>query len=356
MRFLRIFPAFLLTLTLLPAAGWAQRSCAEILYSPVVIQKDFIHTESEVSGKILKFMDLLGAGNTTSLRQEDKYVVSPNTVDRVIGILSRTYGDQFQLRDQKQEGRKNVTVTQYALPFNWKDTAGKSMSAKIRFRKYFDTDASVALGKAAMKPAEIVKDQQFVEFKIDHPLYDQVVIKPRMLMKDTDVVLIQDKQQFLQHRNAILSRTLELNPKVPAEVVKNFFEVFADVYSEPVTRLPLFATTAYVRDSYSLMLKNQEGKSIEIQLTIDREVNVQDSRSHKVVSAYRAEDVVVELKVPLAYSGLTAENFAQVPGLRDVLALKQDLQKNHVHLYAEGSGKLSTFKKSMDRHLDILGD
>ena len=345
-----------LTLTLAPTLIWAQTSCAEILYAPIIVQKNAIRTEAEVSKKTLNFMNLLGSGNTTSLRQEDKYVVSEPTVDRALKGLADQHGPNFQLRDQKQDGRKNVTDTQYALPFKWINSDGKSGSGKIRFRKYFDTDSSVALGQAPLVPAAIVKDRQFVEFKIDHPLYDQVVIKPRMVVMDTDVKMMKSQKMFSQNKKQILERTLQLNPKVPAEVVGQFFEIFSDVYAEPVSELPLFAQTTYVRDSYSLLLKSLKGESVEIQLTVDREIMAKDSRTQKVISAYRPEDVVVELKVPLAYSKLTIEDLAQVPGLDDVVQLKKLLEMNHERLYAKGSGKLSTFKKAQKDLLEFVGD
>jgi len=343
----KFFAAVILSISLLPSLGLSQESCARIFFPNITLTKDFMRTEAPLSVKILQFMDLLGSGNTTSLRQEDKYVVSPEAVDQALANLAEAHGSQFQLRDQKQEGRKNVTVTQYALPFKWKDASGKTIAAKIRFRKYFDTDASAVLGEAAGKPADFVKDRQFVEFKIDHPSYPQVVIKPRIVVLDSDVELMQNRVKFLKHKKAILERTLEINPKTAPEVVEQFFTIFSDVYAESVDQLPLFAKTAYVRDSYSLMLKDQTGTPVEIQLTVDREVKVLDSRSQKVVSAYRPEDVVVELKVPLAYSQLSPENLAQVPGLGDVVTLKKDLEANHVSLYQIGSGKLSTFKKKV---------
>jgi hypothetical protein len=346
MRFRDLLVGIILSLSLLPSWGWSQRACVEMFSPSAVVGKNSIAADGELAQKILQFMDLLGAGNTTSLRQEDKYVVSAETVDRVLGTLIQQHGTQFQLRDQKQEGRKNVTVTQYALPFKWKDAQGKNIAAKIRFRKYFDTDSSVALGQAAGRPADIVKERQFVEFKIDHPQFPQVVIKPRMLMLDADAETIQNQKEFLKNKEAILARTLEINPKTSPEVVGQFFEILSIVFSEPIEKLPLLAKTAYVRDSYSLMLKDLEGKPVEVQLTVDREINVLDSRTQQVVSAYRPEDIVVELKVPLAYSALTPQVLQQVPGLSDVLSLKEDLQKNHVQLYTEGSGKLSTFKKA----------
>jgi hypothetical protein len=348
MRLKAFLPVVIVSFSLAPSLGWAQKACAQLFRSALVVSEDAMQADKKMADKIMHFLELLGVGNTTSLRQEDKYVVTAQTVENNLNFLAHAHGEKFQLRDQKTEGRKNVTVTQYALPIKWKNAEGKNIAAKIRFRKYYDTDANLPLGQAEGRPADIVRDRQFVEFKIDHPDYGQVVVKPRMVVLDTDVDLLQSQTHFLKNKKAVLKRTLALNPRTPPKVIRLFFDIFADMYTENIAVLPQFAKTAYVRDSYSLMLKDRNDKSVEIQLTVDREVKVLDSRTQQVVSAYRPEDVVVELKTPLAYSQLTAENQAQVPGLNDVVTLKADLEKNHVDLYQLGSGKLSTFKKALE--------
>jgi hypothetical protein len=102
--------------------------------------------------------------------------VAQTAVDHALKTLSEKYGPNFQLRDQKLPGRKNVTVTQYAVPITFKGPNGNTLSSKIRFRKYYDAAEATPLSKAKLHPADIVKDRQFVEFKIDHPEYQQVVI------------------------------------------------------------------------------------------------------------------------------------------------------------------------------------
>lgn len=337
--------ALLLSLSLLLGSiGHAQRACSQV-FSPV-----------DLSSKILYFMDLLGSGSTTSLRQEDKFVVSQNTVDNALKTLSQTHGSKFQLRDKQIPGRKNVTVTQYAVPITFKGPLRNKLSSKIRFRKYYDAVETTPLNKARPRAAAIVQDRQFVEFKIDHPEFPQVVIKPRMIMLDKDVSLLRQRKGFTENRKEMLTRTLEINPTVPPAVIAHFFEIFAEIYTSGISRLPMFAKTSYVRDSYSLMLQDLQGKSVEIQLTIDREINVRNSETQQVITAYRPEDVVVELKIPLAYAKLSEENMAQVPGLNEIVQLKKDLQENHLlSLYQLGSGKLSTYRRALEQ-TELLGD
>lgn len=329
--------------------SWGQERCAGVFYSSLRIEQGEVRADAELSKDVLKFMDVLGTGSTTSLRQESKFVVSESVVTEQLRALDLNYGANFQLRDQRVEGRKNVTVTQYAFPFKIK-SGKKDLSAKIRFRKYFDTSDKMPLGQDALQAANFVKDRQFVEFKIDHPKFDQVVIKPRMIVLDSDVAMLHRKADFEAHRAEILERTVALpaNSKTPRAVIEQFMEVFGNFYAKGPETLPLFAQTVYVRDSYSVMLKNQNGEPVEIQMTIDREIGMTDNRSGKKTSAYRTEDIVVELKIPLAYAGLTAKNFAEVPGLNDIAALKNSLKSAHIKLYKEGSGKLSTFRKTLE--------
>jgi hypothetical protein len=140
--------------------SWGQERCSDIFYSSLRIQQGEVRADAELSKDILKFMDVLGAGSTTSLRQESKFVVSEAVVSEQLRLLDLQYGSSFQLRDQRQEGRKNVTVTQYAFPFKIK-SGKKDLSAKIRFRKYFDTSDQLPLGQDALQPAVAFRQPYF---------------------------------------------------------------------------------------------------------------------------------------------------------------------------------------------------
>lgn len=335
---------FLLLLALHALPAEAQNRCSRVHFK-MEIGLGEVRADQRLSNLILGFGDVLGTGSTTSLRQEDKFVVRRDSVDGVLARLSQDHPRDFQLRDQKNPGQKNVTVTQYALPVKFFAPNGRLISAKIRFRKYYETSESVPLGDAPMTPVGFVRDRQFVEFKIDHPEYNQVVLKPRMIVLDSDVALIQKRETYRAHASEIMKRVIQMNPKTDPAVIRRFFEIFSEFYGGTARDLPFFAETTYVRDSYSLMLKDLQGKSVEIQLTVDREVKVIDSRDQHSISAYAPSDVVVELKIPLAYAQLRPQDLAQVPGLAQVLELKKELEVAHQAQFQLGAGKLSTFQR-----------
>jgi hypothetical protein len=346
------------------AQAQAQKSCGDLFGSVAAIKDDGVYVSEKTKKKILRFMDLLGAGDPTALRQEDKYVVDAKTVQSFLQKLSSKYRESFQLRDLRIAGRKNVTVTEYALPFKWIDANGYTLSAKFREREYFDTDESLPLGQAAGHRAQITSDKVWVELKTDHPVHTpvgkNVVFKPRVLMLKNDADALKDSAKFHADKSAILARTLEINSKLDPEIPRLFINILSDIYSDlKVKNLPMLATTAYIRDSYSLLLEKNGGKEnpLEVQITIDREIQVKDGTSQQVISAYRPEDIVVEVKVPLNYAGLNAQNISQVPGLVDVLNLKKTLTSEHQDSrYELGAGKLSTFKKVQQNLKELVGD
>jgi hypothetical protein len=325
--------AFALILSL---SAQAQVSCGDIFYGEA---RALLLSENS-----LKFMDLVDSTSTTALRQEDKYVVSQNRIQGLLENLAKSYGRQFQLRDEKLPGQKNVTVTQYSDPIRIEVPGKKALSAKLRFRKYFSADAQTPLAKAELYPSNATKDRQFVELKIDHPLYPKVVIKPRMLVLDSDVSLIQKRDQFLRFENESRGRIQSLNPKLSPETIEQFFTVFKLMPSE----IPMFAKTAYVRDSYVLNIENPAGKPIEVQITVDQEVQVKDSKTGKSISAYTPQEAVAEVKVPLSRAALSPQDLAEVPGLAAVVELKQALTEGHIDRFAPGAGKLSTFRRLRD--------
>lgn len=340
---------------LLSANASAQIVCQKIHSAHVSLAGRQTIADKELSENIFDFMGLLGNGSTTSLRQEDKYVVSNGRIDQLISELEINHGQDFQLRDEKIDGYKNVTVTQYANPITVTTDSGKKVSAKIRFRRYFQAEENIPLSQGKMRPAPISENKEFVEFKIDHPTLRQVVIKPRILMNSEDAQMLRDRDLFLKNKMSLIRRAIAMNPKVNRAVILQFFRALGDFYSDVAINLPLFAKTSYVRDSYSLMLKSNLGEKVEIQLTVDREVQVTDSLNGQKIQAYRPSDAVVELKVPVAYAKLTDADVQKVPGLAAVAQLKKELEGSHLKdHYRIGTGKLSTSRRLMTD--DLIDD
>jgi hypothetical protein len=302
---------------------------------------------ARVAQAVSEFEHLLGAGNTTSLRKEDKYVVKEQVAAAMVSDLSASEPTHFILRDKKLEGQKNVTVTDYARPLNIELENGKRISGKIRFRKYYSTSDKQPLGSAPLQSAAVTEGKQFLEAKIDHPDHVGVVIKPRILISDEDAAIAQSRELFLKNREALGQRWKAANPKADPRLIDNFVELFARIYETETGNLPGFAKTSYVRDSYSLMVQGADpaARPIEIQFTLDREVNVVDQQSGKVIDAYEKDDVVVEVKIPLSRAALTAEDIKAYPLLARVKEIKAGLSGNHEARFKVGAGKLSTFRR-----------
>ncbi len=341
---------FVLALTLFVATpAFAGGPVCADLFAPKASVR--IDASPQLARTLLSFETHLGAGSTTSLRREDKYVVSRETIDRELTRLSTEFGDAFVLRDKKEEGRKNMTVTQYATPIVF-TVNGVRKSAKFRLRKYY----SDAVAGGDMRAAGITDGRSFLELKIDHPEYDGVVVKPRLLISDADADALQNRTAFVLGARAMSARWKTENPKIPASVIDGFISALMSTYTRVGSSLPLFAKTAYVRDSYSLYISPSADamtsgavtstKPIEIQFTIDREINVLDSRTGRTIAAYGPNDAVVEIKVPLAFAAL--KQTQQYAALGSVARIKAQLTADHNLAYARGAGKLSTFTRSVD--------
>ncbi|MES2857509.1 MAG: hypothetical protein V4692_16680 [Bdellovibrionota bacterium] len=391
----------------------AKSSCADTVIKPTAIV-----ASTRLRDLILMFENLMGSGSTTSLRREDKIVVNQTAIDEQLGAMTEYAQNhetaKFRLRDQKLPGQKNITSTIYFTPIRMKMTAremGEKMieareitreqlerwllekkqgivnvespqleelkakvvdtilSGKVRLRKYFSTDSSAPLGSAEMHPSGGTDGYQYLEFKIDHPLFKQSVVKPRVLIPDADALTLQDATTYAANRSEYARRWVDLNSNsktprsVTEAVVENYLAVFDDLYRSGMEKLPQFAKTEYVRDSYSLFLYRDgedpadlRVKPLEIQFTVDQEIKVIDSRSGHSISAYSAEDVVVEIKVPVRLAKLDAKAVAEYPGLAFVAQIKAELEAQHNMNFVKGSGKLSTFRRLLIKLFPDLGD
>lgn len=320
--------------------------------APLKITDTSIISDARLNTLIRGFFGLIDSKSTTGLRKETKFVLVETNLNKLLEQVAQEHGQSFQLRDQVKPGMKNVTVTDYSFPLMFRmSPSNKMLASKLRFRKYFEAPRSQIMSLDNLVSSESTKGVTWVELKTDHPEHEAVVIKPRMLMADKDTALIRNKKSFQRNRQQILQRTIDLNPGLERKMIDQFFALFAALPSET----PLLATTAYVRESYVIALKDTSNQKVDIQITVDREVNVVDQRpggSKSGISAYEQSEVVVELKIPLAYSGLTLANFASVPGLSKIADLKKILETGHIPSYQ--GGKLATFKRKLKT--DLLGD
>lgn len=333
---MRFFPLFLFLSLALPAYA----SASEIMC------KHLFHTDDRVSQAVRLFQG--DVQDTTALRQEVKFVVKTAQLDRYIPVLERVFGERFKNRDQAPEGFANITSTNYMTVGKYIQN-GKSLSAKVRFRKYFTRALSDIHWRNLIVQPELT-DRSWLELKIQHPEFENVVFKPRLVIYDKDIPkLITEK--YFDYKEGITKRLLELNPK-KTDDVKRFIAYFDALYTTPAMRVEnMFARTQYERTSYSIKLKNGDS-TIDVQITLDQNVRLTRLKDGSQFNAYGADETVVEVKIPVQYAKLTDADLAKVPELAEIKKLIEMLTENHVDKYPINRGKMSKIDKKNDMQDD----
>lgn len=306
--------------------------------------------------------------DTTSLRQEVKYVVATEDLQKKLAELQAVFGKSMKNRDQAPDGFFNITSTMYLTVAKYKTLKGDERSAKVRFRKYYTREAPDTAWKNLIV-SESLKDKSWLELKIQHPDYANVVTKPRLLCLDRDIKhFVTDS--FFQHKEQLRERLLQLNPGKEEEV-ENALAFMTELYSNPRRRVEnLYAKTEYERVSWSIKLPHatRSKETIDVQITLDENVRLTRLADKAKFNVYGSDETVIEVKVPVAYSALSDKDIEQYPGLAEVKTLIQWLDQSHNLKYPKNKGKMSKIeKKGIDRDdpensrhfediVDALGD
>lgn len=303
--------------------------------------------------------------DTTSLRQEVKFVVETSDLTKAMDQLQVFFGKSMKNRDKAPDGIFNITSTLYLTVAKYKTLQGVEKSAKVRFRKYYTREASDTAWKN-LKVAKELADKSWLELKIQHPQYLNVVTKPRLLCLDRDIrFFVTDS--FFTHKDQLRQRLLQLNPGKEEEV-ENALAFFTEMYSNPNRRVEnLFAKTEYERESWSIKIPHasDSSKTIDVQITLDQNVRLTRLADKEKFNVYDPSETVIEVKVPVAYSTLDDTAIAQYPGLAEVKAFVAWLQDFHNLKYPMNKGKMSKIEKkgwnngnpeTTRYHEDVLDD
>ena len=304
-----------------------------------VVRCKYLFREDDAVSKAIRSFQT-GQADTTSLRQEVKFVLKAADVSRQMEVLEGRFGARFKNRDMAPEGYANVTSTHYMKVGKYFQS-GKKLSSKVRFRKYFQRKLD-DVNWQHLKVIPELADRSWLELKIDHPDYQNVVFKPRLQILDRDINSIITAAGYQAARAGIVKRLHELNPTKKADVDK-FVAYFDALYSTPNMKVErMFAKTEYERTSYSIKLDNpaKPGESIDIQITLDQSVHLTKLKDGTNVDAYKPDETVVEVKIPLAYAGLTRKNIEAIPELAEVKKLIEFLTGRHLPEYEMNSGKM----------------
>jgi hypothetical protein len=304
-------------------------------------------TESRLTRAVKQFQS--GQQDTTSLRQEVKYVVKTSELTGFTRRLEEVFGERFKNRDKPAEGFANITSTNYMTVGKFIQN-GKKLAAKVRFRKYF----SRALEDTAWRNLEVapgLADRSWLEIKIQHPEFDNVVYKPRLQILDKDIPKLITEATYFDYREGILRRLNEINPGKEAEVQKfaDYFDALFSSASEKVENM--FARTEYERTSYSIKLQSGE-KQIDVQITLDQDIRLTRLRDGRKFDAYGKDETVVEVKIPLEYAKLDAAALEKFPELAEIKEFIAQLDSSHVPSYPKNKGKMSKIDPKGDLQTD----
>ncbi len=330
----------------------ASNSCAEKLGGQAT------HFTISPKGKI-KISDELGTlfiqtgasqrNSTTGNRTEFKRTVTVEDFKKSTEKLSKSFA--LNPRDAVKPGTKNVTVTNYINVLKF-DYNGQELGVKIRFRKYGTIKEGLPNTPENVQINPDMKDISFLEFKIDHPDFENSVLKPRGIVQDADIALI-GTDKFLSNFEQILKRAVAKNSKNAAsiETMMMMQNVLKRLHETGVP-LKLDSRTIYERTSYALGVTNTNtNKNYEIQITQDEGILLYSYPHNKTVDAYKAEKplTVVELKIPVEMVDKETKGFRQdmldaIPLLKDVQTFLNDLTVAQAPGYEANKGKQSLIR------------
>ncbi len=335
---------------------YAQNSCGNLLTERPAAYTVGKSGKIKISAELGEMIVNTAKGqidSTTGNRSELKRTVTVTDLKAALGKLNQTF--PLKSRDEIKAGTKNVTVTQYfnVLKFDYQ---GKELGVKIRLRKYGTIPAGIPNTPENVQIIPSMKDLSFLEFKIDHPLFDNSVLKPRGQQLDADTNLI-NTPDFLSKFEAISNRAVQLNSKnaKSAETMSDMQLVLKRLHEESVP-LNLDSRTIYERTSYALHVKDTTtNKEYEIQITIDEGILLYSYPHNKTVDAYKSDKplTVVELKIPVEMVDPVTKSFKtsmleSIPVLKSVQIFLNDLTAAQAPGYESNKGKQSLIRGLLD--------
>lgn len=280
--------------------------------------------------------------STTGLRRESKLVVSEGHFQRVFGKFSRFFGPRLKLRDVPEEGTDNLTDTLYTTPLWFHSPAAKGIlkSVKVRVRGYL----TERRGSGEILRSSITAKKRFLELKVDHPEFEGVVIKHRLLVTDEDLRIIFNPNATYASVQKVIEQVSQdpMNASISNPDLIDAFIAF--VRAAPVVHSDFkrkYVVIRYRRDAYQVRLLSKSGEPIDIQITVDDRVKLMDASSGQNLAQYPKGARVIEVKVPLKYAQFTAENLNEVPELAVVQGLIATLDSAILPGFESNTGKLS---------------
>ena len=289
--------------------------------------------------------------STTGNRAELKFTVNLVDLQTALGkfeIRLEKWIPGFKLtsRDTQTPGYKNVTYTKYLTKLKI-DYKGQELTTKIRLRKYGLIEENSVIDKNIFQPIDAMKDPHgkefsWLEFKIEHPDFDNAVLKPRIKFHDQfSDLMSKNPSMFLLNFETIVQKTKELNPE-NQETVENMLAALKLTIQEKIP-LNTISETIYYRTSYVVNLQSQNSSRVNIQLTIDADIHQYSSVLGKEVQTYDPNSnlSVIEVKIPVQYSALNKSDLQEVQGLSEIQLMLKELTEVQSKDYEINKGKFS---------------
>ncbi|MNL05235.1 hypothetical protein D3C87_1258190 [compost metagenome] len=278
--------------------------------------------------------------DTTGLRAERKFTANGAQYRYAIKKLGRIFGPRLTLRDTPPEGKLNLTETEYVNPYKFheKGESGDLFTAKFRVRKYLTYDK--ATGET--QRAAVTRNKAWMEFKVDHPDYDNVVTKHRVLAPDTVIERLMQGSVSKQERAEILS-VLALDPiNKDTAAVEEFLKLFTSLNPEGAKSI---LDIIYARDAYQIKIPTLSGRPLDIQITVDRSVNFKAPKTSDHLLQYPIGARVIEIKVPVSHANLDQIALLDAPDLVHIKWLIDYFSDRVMTDFTEDVGKFGHFKK-----------
>lgn len=277
-----------------PQLNWAAPTC-EALF-PDQAQEMSLSTAAKLKQRVNDFMarfepqklsdkmvkNLFNAvkdivTDLTSKRVENKVTAATEVVDAAFKRFEKKLKDlniPVVLRDEKTEGRRNVTYTEYSNPFSATITQLQAMgfairpelldkpngkiNVKLRARSYGTVDSKKSeFSIEDIEFASFTKDRAFVELKFKDPSYEGAAFKPQLYMKKEYIKLF-GTPEFLLRFEEIKADTLA-NRKISSKKTLNeasvtaMLEFIRQAHIEELN-LKVVAINLYERTAKSVLL------------------------------------------------------------------------------------------------------
>jgi hypothetical protein len=348
----------LIFLTLLADSTFAgSNQCAFLFFK----QPKTVKVGSKTSNLFFKaaFGDLNSTtGNRAETKQTlagDKFKIIFSDFEKQIRYANTT----LSLRDTKTEGLRNVTWTSYSNRFKLVDDYGKTVSAKIRVRKYGTVENFLPVLKKNFTPIERMKNISGFEFKVQNPDFDfsfnglnfKSVGKGIVLIHDIDAQLLLNPKLSEKEKGEIFLRTLEINKQSDGSIDPMKFQTLhfmlnaiSRLHRKDLEFKPSFETI-YERDSFKLEFRSKNyDKPFEIQITIDKDIDTRYVESNIVSNAYQTIEpaVVVETKIPtqIINEVFNPDQSGSPEVSRALIDFLNRLEFNSLKSFESGKGKL----------------